>query len=118
MADIHHRVEIRRLSGRSQYTAHAPFKFVDFRRNSITGGVCEARVEISVLFEVKKVRHFLGGGIFESRALINRKYPWLTILRFPTALNTYCVEILFHISEIFSIQNLTNIMIFFGRSDF
>jgi hypothetical protein len=85
--NIEYGEEIGGLTGRSQHGGRAAFQGADFGSYVVAGGVCQAGVEITGSFQVKKLAHILRSGVLKSSALYNRYLSRLSIARCITCLD-------------------------------
>ena len=88
IADIEGRIVVRRLSGRCEHRSHSAFQLTDLFRYRIIRRVRKSCIEIAIFLQIEQSSHLLARLIFKSCALINRKNSRLSVLWFPSALDT------------------------------
>jgi len=79
-AYIKKREEISRLSGGSQHRGDSTLQGRDTGSHGVAGGIGQAGIEITAVFQVEKTAHLVRRLIFESRALYDGKLTRLAAL--------------------------------------
>ena len=95
---IKYGIEISGLARRSEHGSHSTFQCGNLLCHGVIRGVLQSRIEIALFLQVEEHGHFFGVVIFKCCTLNDRKLTRLTILGFPTTMNTQrrFLEILFH----------------------
>ena len=65
LTDIEHCIEVGSLTRRSEHTAHATLKGIDFLGYSIVGRIGKTGIEIAVVLKVEQTSHLFAGVVFE-----------------------------------------------------
>ncbi len=79
-------IEVGSLAGRGQHSTHTTFQCCDFCGDGIIGGVLQACIEISRIFQIEQTRHLFAGVILECGTLINRQNARFAFFRSPACL--------------------------------
>ncbi len=95
LAEVEDGIEVGCLAGGCQYGSDSPFESGYFGSYRVVGGVGEAGVEVSALFEVEKLCHLFRGGIFEGGALEDWEHAGLSVAGLPSPLHADRAEIMF-----------------------
>ena len=86
LTDIENGIEVGSLAGRGQHSTHTAFQCCDFCGDGIIGGVLQACIEISRIFQIEQTRHLFAGVILECGTLINRQNARFAFFRSPACL--------------------------------
>ena len=98
LADIEQGKKVCRLSAGGQHAGNAAFERGDLGSYHVIGGVLQTGVKISCRLQVKQLAHVVGGIIFPSGALINRKLTRLAVGGFIACVQAFCFYIHVYIS--------------------
>ena len=90
--DVKQGDEAGRLAGRGEHGAHAAFHGCDFILHRRQGGVCQAGIEETVLFQIEEPSHLFGGFILIGGALVNGQDAGLAVFRLPALLHAFGVK--------------------------
>ena len=103
--------EICSLTGGGQHSGAAAFQCADLCSHGITGGICQAGVEVALCLQVEELAHILRSGIFKSCALNNGDLAGLTVAGHIASLNAQSLGSKFlHNSHLIVSQNITLIV--------
>ena len=65
LTDIENGIEVGSLAGRGQHSTHTTFQCCDFCGDGVIGGVLQACIEISRIFQIEQTRHLFAGVILD-----------------------------------------------------
>ena len=85
------------LPAAGKHAAHAAFQRRHFASHRVIRRICQSRIEVSLVLQVKKTRHLVAGLISERRTLINGQLLRLALAWFPSSVNADCLQILLHL---------------------